>query len=467
MNDFGDENQMKGGGEVPQIASNVDGVSQLVSFTCIKDSEVSDMELTNCEMNTQGSPQESFSLCSPESLLKPGRAHEVTQSSMTFNTNNANSQEESLKYSNGTMDITCMSDHEDITCTLCTCTHSERSSSTHSTESLMHVQPSKSDATEVQSSEYIECDNESSNGTCNIQVSPSQSVQLGVAKADTHTTSEPRKEIHRIPPNVLKMKQTPSKPTLLVASPYMRTPQCEGIVHHIKTSHSPEAFSPVLKKGTDISTHPLTCNWLQDADNTSFALVDSSPSTQIHAGSMCQSRPENSCTISQSFLSQLLPAPLPTRNEVQKAVATIKANTQAASIEHLVIESPEIVPIQRRIDPCATDNALHFNSLSTLNDITSSQEDCLNCQSLMMSPSIFSKFLTNLKCDRSIHFLENTELSPKNVSVCVLSPSLDHSQITRNAAMDKECAHGKCVTSSSSRNVTAPFSVLLEMLQER
>ena len=480
------------------------------------------MELTNCETKNCVSPQVSLSLYSPESMLKPSRALETTMlhpsqhvSCESLATNDASPspampsyadsqpEEDCCKLTDVTMEITCEdSAHLDP--------NSDLNSSKISTCTVKSRHQSNG--------EHSDCNRSSSiPANVNKAVIPSQST----SSSDQHVT--------RIPPNPFKPKQTPSKTMLLLASPYIETPHCEGIVHldtpvhngdipcgnttkkslahdsddkHIlsdqegmwKLLNSNQSVPPEGETTThsylDVEcirnrpchdhsssvvsndvAHPLAYNWLQNTDNASFALVDSSPVSRMPADSNNHSNHEISSNLICTPQPSVLSAPLVVRAEESQfrtAVPPIKANTND---KRLSIKSPEMIPVKCGIDP-NINVTCSFDSFSLTGDLTLSQEEFLMHQSLRMSPSVFSKFFAKLECDRSvensnINMEDTARMSSSNDAVSVLSSSLASTHITSTSNQERHEKYSEHNCSSvSNRGTTGQFSALLETLNK-
>ena len=518
-NDFGVE--IAGNDYVSPSASITHQVSHLV-----KDNEVSDMELTNCETNvhaSSGSPQTSLCLCSPESLLKPLRALETTVihasqhmpcehlaandllPNPTMNSCiNSLPIEDQSKLTSVTMEFTCQDTaHLSINSDL---------------NSICEVKPLKSNIhPPITRGQSNESNDEHSN--CNLHADASSTIPVNVDTTAIHTPSQSNissdQYVTRVPPHPLKLKQTPSKTMLLLASPYTETLHCEGIVHldapvvsvdtvhhsiattntctnkslvqgsdnqhiltdqenmweHLNSSQSKEGeanslhnsdikhkpchdhSSPVVSNDEeDISHH----NWLEDSNHNGFALVPvgSSPASQMPASTVSQLNHDNVMCVHQPF-ALVVP-------RVDELTATPTTETNSSD-ETLVINSPQVVPVKYSVDPNVTGD---FHSLSFIGDLSTSQGPHPVRQSLRMSPSVFSKFLTKLERDRSILMdssnVENVVEDTTQDSVSVLSSSLACTHIAStsdrvNSDEDKDSS----VTDQSS---TGTFSALLEKL---
>ena len=509
-----------------EIAGN-DFISPSASIThqashLVKENEISDMELTTCETNvhTSGdgdSLRASLCLCSPESLLKPLRALETTvlhasqhehlstndtmPNPATHSYLNSLPNEDHARFTNIAMEFTCQDT-----------AHLSTNSDLHSTcevtslRSTIHP-PTTSNKS---SDEHSNCDTD---------------IPVNVNTAAIHTPSQSKISsdqcITRVPPHPLKLKQTPSKTMLLLASPYTETPRCEGIVHldtpiadddmHCGNTTTDTCTNKSLVQGCDdqhiftdqqnimqkclnssqssngettsLHNSDIECkpchghsspvmsndahhNWLQNTDHNGLILVPvgCSPASQTPASTVSQFNNE----ISSNDVTCALPLPpasAPRADELTAAFTT-EADTNN---ETLIINSPQVVPVKNSVESNVSGDS---HSLSFIGDLSTSQGPRLVRQSLRMSPSVFSKFLTKLECDRSILVdssnINNTEDHTTPVSsdtLSVLSSSLASTHIASesdrvNSDEDKD-------SSMTSQGMIGTFSALLEKLTKR
>ena len=172
-------------------------------------------------------------------------------------------------------------------------------------------------------------------------------------------------------------------------------------------------------------------NWLQATIDGSFSLICSSPES-------CHSPSAGDVTI-QSYvpvpssqvgkvLKEILPSPSlsvtqkpPTSTAVlsglhhhkapletsllRKTVENLKANAEQKEDDSVLIQTPKVVPLEQNRDLQDTESSMHLG-IGTA-DVShpfhlSFSESALMQQSLAMSPSAFSKFLTALKCNKSM-----------------------------------------------------------------
>ena len=513
-NDFG----VEVAGNEPS-ASITHQVSHLV-----KDNEVSDMELTNCETNVQpsgGSPRTSLCLCSPESLLKPLRALETTvmhegqhvpceclavndllPNPATHSCINGLPNEDHSKLTSVTMEFTCQDTaHLSINSDL---------NSTCEVKSLRStVHPPN---TGHQSNESND-----EHPNCNLHADTSSTVPVNVDTTAIHTPNQSNissdQYVTRVPPRPIKLKQTPSKTMLFLASPYTETPHREGIVRfdppvagddimhrgivttgvctsksltqgsndqHILTNqenmweclnnsqskegeatslhnsdieHKPRHGHSSSIVSNDISHH----NWLQNSDHNGFALVPvgSSPAFQMPVSTVSQSSHEISSNM--TCVHQPLALPIPPASIVDELTATPTTETDSNN-ETLVINSPQVVPVKYSVEHSVSGD---FNSLSFIGDLSTSQGQRLVRQSLRMSPSVFSKFLTKLEHDRSNSSAEDVEDITQD-TVSVLSSSLACTHIASTS--DRVSSDEDKDSSVTGQGTTGTFSALLEKL---
>ena len=447
------------------------------------------MELTSCETNILSSSHESLSLCSPESLLKPLRAPKTKKNNLCS---------EAVLCSSSDCD-TFSADKDTLTASI-------------STNYLV-------DAENKQSSFSLDitCEDEVLSGTDSDIHSPASKMQLGCtlhglgsknkdgSKADIDAIRQLKfatQHTKRNAPNQLKVDQMPSKPMLLLASPYLKQPSWDESVvlpsnGAVLSDKSVEMFMteesnctidkqveskeqntlpfddkpiqvcmhdelssqhtrytlcdengvfPSLGLNDRDTTPAHLCNWLQDSIDTSFPLVDSSQASN---------------------------------NEdppLQNVIATIKANAESLHEVKMIIESPEVVPVQSKVEHPLS---VSFNSSRSLKGVVSCQQDRFKCQSMLMSPSLFSKFLIKLKCDKSILCIENssvdnidtTQSFPKD-NVNQLSSSLAQAHISTtnvDGTFLRNDVFGYPNISSGRRirTPTCSFAVLLETLEDR
>lgn len=558
---------------------------KLQATQSVKDDEVCDMELTNCETNVHVNLLESFSLCSPESLLKPLRTSEtaihnvhldavVHQSVVPCEPSSTNEEllytghHTNEKLSNVPMDITCEDNaipetNSDMHATesdkiqlplsganevfpCCADSHTLKSSNTtmditcadnalvetnsdiHSTE----IQPRRSFGTDViyvhDSSYQDSLKNVDDQDTGSLQepVPLTSDTVTNVATDELGVVMSASQHNQMIVQNLLKTKQRKSKSVLLVTSPYLEQHTNDGSVHsgtyilrekslqcnavmcadysviqdsvHEENSQSPEDQEckhttdkiTLQDEEVDLATGKrMVCpslgetrfpevnyegdkavhvyNWLEGANNNSFALVDSNSPSQTHIDSVYLPSQKLSSTVGcVEYLASSIPRHTRFKDfSLQKAVVTVKANTESASDGKLEVESPEMVTVQKKSELSSSDCNVSLNSLSSLKDISTYQESDIMRQSVTMSPSVFSKFLTMLKCDRSILYASKPHIVEGVGSPCDMSSSLVHADVDKNEKQaDEMCTHH---ISRCKQSKTGPLSVLLETLRER
>ena len=482
----------------------------------VKENEISDMELTNCETNVHASGdgdslRASLCLCSPESLLKPLRALETTllhasqhkhlptndalPNPATHSYLNSLPNEDHTRLTNIAMEFTCQDT-----------AHLSTNADHHSTckvtlRSTLHP-PNTNDKS----------NDEHSN--CNLDTDIPVNVNTAVIHTPSQSNISSDQSITRVPPHPLKLKQTPSKTMLLLASPYTETPHREGIVHldtpvadddmHCGNATTDTCTNKSLVQGCDdqniftdqenimqkslnssqnsdgettsLHNSDIECkpchghsspvdahhNWLQNTDHNGFVLVPvgCSPASQTPAST---TNDEISSNVTCALPLPLAPAP---RVDELTAAFITEADTNN---ETLVINSPQVVPIKRTVEPNESGD---FHSLSFIGDLSTSQGPRLVRQSLRMSPSVFSKFLTKLERDRSIladrsnisNVVDDTTPVDSD-TVSVLSSSLASTHIAStsdrvNSDEDKD-------SSMTSQGTVGTFSALLEKLTKR
>lgn len=481
------------------------------------------MELTNCEPTNS---QLSFSLCSPMSLLKPSKASESARSAAC---DEYSSERMVCGQRSIAMDITC----ED-TCGTLSKTNSDMPSTTCTMQSL-HCTTSDFACAQKSRSQVNNTD-QSDQGSFTLQGSFPLQVHNTIDNADAaneeNSTLPIDQLIQRNTPNSLKAKQTQSKSMLLLASPYLKQAAYEKkvMLHNSGTPGSSKAkcveksflqesdYRTDKQCSKDHNTRPLynaettfykesdseectcsgvcvphppalngcdnvalgtphlhVCNWLQDSNSPSLALIESSPASTEHADSVNHSNYDASSMVPLVCTQQSLSLdPLVTSVEdlpLQKAVATIKANSEALNSVKVTLQSPEVVPILR--------GTSSITSLSSLKDNSAYQQDGHMSQSIMMSPSVFSKFLTKLKSDKSIICTENSQADVEDIAhsypadqVSLLSSSLCQTHITATedkCTFQQNISHGHIDNYSPKhgQNPTSPCSEFLETLHER
>lgn len=554
----------------------------------VKDDEVCDMELTNCETNVHANLLGSFSLCSPESLLKPLIDPETTnndvlldavvhQSVVSCEPSATNKEllctgnHSNEKFSNVTMDITCEDNaipetnsnmhttgNDKIQLPLpsatdaneafpyCTDSHTLKSNDVTmditcvdtalvETNSDMHsmktgeIQPRRTCGADVicrHNSSYRDGSINADHQDMIKSIPLTSAAVTNVATDELKVVMSASQHTEMIVRNLLKAKQRQPKSGLLVASPYLEQHTVGGIVHagtyvlsekslqrntvicvdnSMIQDSSLEENSQSLKdqecKGTaiqggdvDLTTNKgkvcpsfgetlflavnyegdntvHVCNWLEDVNNNSFALVDSKSPSQTHTDSVYSPSHELSSTVrcAQPLASSMHQH---TRSEdfcLQKAVAAVKANTELAKDQKPKVKSPKVVTIRKKSELLPSDHSVSLNSVSSVEDNSTYQKGDVLCQGVMMSPSVFSKFLTTLKCNRSILCANEPHIVKGLCSPCdisVLSSSPVHADIDRKQAFlpDGTCTHH---VSRSKQSVTGPLSVMLEILRER
>ena len=469
----------------------------------VKENEISDMELTNCETTVHtgsDSPPASLCLCSPESLLKPLRALETTILHASQHEHLAENDalpnptmrsylsglpnEDRSRVTNITMEFTC------------------QDTAHLSTDSDLHLiceVPSLRSSIDPPNTNSKSNDDHSS---CNRDTD----IPSNVNTAAAHTPSQSSDQfITKVPPQPLKLKQTPSNTKLLLASPYTDTPHREGIVYldtpvadddlHCDNTTTNTLTNMPLEQGCDNhhvlnqenSVHTISLrnpdiehkpchdlsspavlndthhNWLQDADRSGFALVpvSCSPVSQMPASTVSQPNHEISSSVNQPFPLPPSPASLV---DYLTAASTIDTGD-----EMLVINSPQVVPVKCSAEPNVSGD---LHSFSFIGDLSMSQGSRLLRQSLRMSPSVFSKFLTKLESDRSVPvdssdingtMDDSAQISSDTVSM--LSSSLASTHITNtsdhvNSDEDKD-------SSMTSQGTIGTFSALLQQLIKR
>ena len=198
-------------------------------------------------------------------------------------------------------------------------------------------------------------------------------------------------------------------------------------------------------------------NWLQATIDGSFSLICSSPES-CHSPSAGDVTIQSNMPVPSSqvgkVLKEILPSPSlsvtqkpPSSTAVlsglhhhkasletsllRKTVENLKANAEQKEDDSVLIQTPKVVPLEQNRDFQDTESSMHLG-IGTA-DVShpfhlSFSESALMQQSLAMSPSAFSKFLTALKCNKSmcgesllmIPPPENitTETPPPNETVC-------------------------------------------------
>ncbi len=506
-----------------EIAGN-DCISPSANIThqvshVVKENEVSDMDLTNCEttIHASGDSQTSLCLCSPESLLhKPLRALETTVLHTTQHEHSATCTSEALPNPTTHSHLNSLPDEDHSRLTNVTmeftCQHTAQLSMNTDVHSSCEI-------TSFRSSMYPPNTNNKSkddHSNCNLDMD----IAMNASTAAIHTPSQPTissdQRIKRVPPHPLKLKQTPSKTMLLLASPYTETPHREGIVHvdtppadgdmhcgntttdtctskssvpscdahHVLADQ--ESIIQKCKEGETISLHNLDIehelchgqsspivsndahhNWLQNTDHNGFALVPvgCSPASQTPASTVSQSIPEISSNVASIDRAFALPLPPASLVDELTAASTIEG---VSNDETLVINSPQVIPVKHGVQPNVSGD---FHSLSFIGNLSTSQGPYLVRQSLRMSPSVFSKFLTKLDCDKSIP-VDRSDVMDDNIqngsdNVSMLSSSLASTHIADtsdrvNSDEDKDSS----MTSPDTCTVST-FSALLEKLTRR
>ena len=516
------------------------------------DIDFCDMELTNCETNVHGSLQDSFSLCSPESLLKPLRSSELTMNStcvsavlcqalVPYESSGIHTSEKSF---NIVKDIAC----EDNAAAEAICdaqsnkiepssTRAADINCSHSDESFSHTTCEEDTLPQTNS---CVCSTENSDVqlplSCATEVvhTLTSKTQDRFNLRELNSTLETSMKTHELevvpctchhtsvnPPSLPMMKQMQSK--LLLVSPYLeahtsgggihpatseccvrcitadgdtsihesgcikslckvdnqltKDQSCEYVpFHHNKTAnsyaevglshHARSEFCSALGESMfpKVSGVDTECNWLQNSGNNSIHL---GRTLELHVNSVDQSNCELSRTMTcaQSLTSSVPPFLQIEDSPLQKAVSSAKATTEQTDDKKLEIESPEVLPIQKRTKGSPY---VSSNSLSFLEDLTTYQQGS-GGQSVMMSPSVFSKFLATLKCDRSIlcvghpHMVDG-QSSPSEVCQLRLSQANTHTTRSGEKQMFTQIHGYDCARRQST---TGPLSTFLEMLQER
>ena len=198
-------------------------------------------------------------------------------------------------------------------------------------------------------------------------------------------------------------------------------------------------------------------NWLQATIDGSFSLICSSPES-CHSPSAGDVTIQSNMPVPSSqvgkVLKEILPSPSlsvtqkpPSSTAVlsglhhhkasletsllRKTIENLKANAEQKEDDSVLIQTPKVVPLEQNRDFQDTESSMHLG-IGTA-DVShpfhlSFSESALMQQSLAMSPSAFSKFLTALKCNKSmcgesllmIPPPENitTETPPPNETVC-------------------------------------------------
>ena len=504
-NDFGVD--ITGNDKVSMSANTTHQASHLV-----KENEISDMELTNCETTVHASgdsPRASLCLCSPESLLKPLRAHETIASEHEHLATN-----ERLSNPTACSHLTSLSDEDRSRLTNVTmeftCQHTAQLSINADIHSVCELTSFRSTMHPPNTNNISKDDH----SNCNLDTDIPVNIHTAAIHTPSRSIISSDQGITRVPPHPLKLKQTPSKTMLLLASPYTETPHCEGIVHvdtpladgdmhcgnttadmctnkslvpsydsqHILTDqenivqkckedettslqNSDIEHEPCHDHSSPVVSNDVHHNWLQNTDHSGFALVpvSCSPALQTPASTVSQSNPEipfDVTSTDQPFALSLPPASLV---DELTAASTTEAVT---SDEILVINSPQVIPVRYGVEPNISGD---FHSLSFIGDLSTSQGPHLVRQSLRMSPSVFSKFLTKLDCDKSIP-VDRSGIVDDNIkngsdTVSMLSSSLATTHITDtsdrvNRDEDKD-------SSMTSPSTIGTFSALLEKLTKR
>lgn len=469
----------------------------------VKENEVSDMELTNCETTVHASgdsPQASLCLCSPESLLKPLRARETTVLHASEHEHLATN--ETLSNPTACSHLTSLPDEDHSRLTNVTmeftCQHTAQLSTNTDVHSECEVTSFRSTMHPPNTNNKSKDDHSSCNLDMDIPVNIHTPSQSNISSDQCVT---------RVPPHPLKLKQTPSKTMLLLASPYTETPHREGIVHvdtpladgdmhcgnttadmcsskssvpNYDSQHILINQENILQKckedeaislqNLDIEHEPCHDhsspvvlnddhhNWLQNTNHSGFALVpvSCSPAPLTPASTVSQSNPEICFDVTST--DQLFALPLPPASLVNELTAA--STTEAVtSDETLVINSPQVIPVKYGVEPSVSGD---IHSLSFIGDLSTS----LVRQSLGMSPSIFSKFLTKLDCDKSIP-VDKSDIVNENASdtVSMLSSSLATTHITDSS--DRVNSDEDKDSSMTSPSTIGTFSALLEKLTKR
>ena len=172
-------------------------------------------------------------------------------------------------------------------------------------------------------------------------------------------------------------------------------------------------------------------NWLQATIDGSFSLICASPES-CHSPSAGDVTIQSNVPVPSSqvgkVLKEILPSPSlsvtqkpPSSTAVlsglhhhkapletsllRKTVENLKANAEQKEDDSVLIQTPKVVPLEQNRDLQDTESSMHLG-IGTA-DVShpfhlSFSESALMQQSLAMSPSAFSKFLTALKCNKSM-----------------------------------------------------------------
>ena len=173
-------------------------------------------------------------------------------------------------------------------------------------------------------------------------------------------------------------------------------------------------------------------NWLQATIDGSFSLICSSPES-CHSPSAEDVTIQSNVPVASSrqvgkVLKEILPSPSlsvtqkpPSSTAVlsglhhhkapletsllRNAVENLRANAEQKEDDSVLIQTPKVVPLEQNPELQDTESSMHLG-IGTA-DVShpfhlSFSESALMQQSLAMSPSAFSKFLTALKCNKSM-----------------------------------------------------------------
>ena len=177
-------------------------------------------------------------------------------------------------------------------------------------------------------------------------------------------------------------------------------------------SHLKESSTYNPTTGAATSSCTTTTGWLNEE---SFSLVEASPNTSDRSSEHITSRAVNMSPVQTTFLSHLktrMPNYSPKSrkplseeskrgviSELRKQVESVTMNAEMGHNDTLKVATPECVPIERK-EPQNLSVQISPNPLELSHHVN--QSNALLGQSVMMSPTAFTKFITALKCDKTI-----------------------------------------------------------------
>lgn len=457
---------------VGNTSREVNGVedvnSQAVQLQVSKE-EICDMELTGCDKLAHNSSHESFSLCSPESLLKPivsnGDVLDDTTKKLTFSCKSGADDDPTIATTYAGAGI--FSDN------ICIAMDTTRGEDALRSISNAHLATSATQLDEHGNDHVFTSKHDCAMGPSVLCMEHTNTCDLVCTKSKQEPLASIGDRVDKTP----FKKQTPSKPMLLLTSPYLKPFAGDrrdesSTAKYMPVNHSKllESFqkadlfccdSKTCKQFTELTDVPSqACSWLQDA-NSSSHLLDPSPVSKLqHTDFVHDSRQKSSIILSsQSSVSKFFPVSL--------SDSPLESVPKSANDLTLLINSPEVDTIK------VAELSSHNNSghnFHFVKDVTSCYESGSSRQSLIASPSVLSKFLKKLQCDRSMlcieedfHIVSEDIRQNSSQQVDLISLSLSHASISNP---NEECVDIFNETNTLP-HTSGTFSTLLDILRGR